>query len=213
MFARLNLLKERLLIPAYETEYDKLLEYFIGFTSYRFEKECNRFFKRQENFSEEFSAEQTELIVSRYPIEFVSSIEVKRNEQIGWEPVNDVTYIIRHKCVVSLLRPIGSSKEQIKLTYTGGYVLPDEPALNGQTPLPPDLEDACIEQTAYFFKNRERLGLTGFAGLRSDFQQMFDSKSESQGTTDSNVRLFLQFEKIDLLSSVRAILMKYKKRG
>jgi hypothetical protein len=152
---------------------------FIGFTSYRFEKECDRFFKRQEDFSEEFLADQTELSVSRYPIESVSRIDVKRNEQIGWEPVNDVIYIIRHRCIVSLLRPAGISKEQIKLTYTGGYVLPDEPALNGQTPFPPDLEDACIEQTAYFFKNRERLALPDLLDT-SDFQQMFDSKSESE---------------------------------
>ncbi len=213
MFARLNLLKERLSIPAYETGYDKLLEYFIGFTSYRFEKECNRFFKRQENFSEEFPADQTELSVSCYPIESITSIEIKRSEQNGWESIDDAIYIMRYKCIVSLLRPAGSSREQIRITYTGGYVLPDEPCTDGQTPLPSDLEDACIEQAAYFFKNRERLGLVGFAGLRSDYQQMFDYKAEPEGTTDSDVRMFLQFQQIDLLNSVRTILMKYKKRG
>lgn len=213
MLARLTLLKERLLIPAYETGYDKLLEYFINFTSYRFEKECGRFFKRQENFAEEFPADQTELAVSLYPIESITSIEIKRNEQVGWEPVNDVIHIIRHKCIVSLLRPAGSSREQMKLTYTGGYVLPDEPCLNRQTPLPPDLEDACIEQAAFFFKNRERLGLVGFAGKRSDYQQMFSSGFETEEPSSSDVRMFLQFQQIDLLNSVRAILVKYKKRG
>jgi len=214
MLARLSLLKERLGIAAYETRYDKLLNYFITMTSDRFERECRRFFKRVENFGEEFPADETELLVSRYPIETIYSLQIKRSEENGWESLNDIDYIVRQQCVVSLSRPPGSYLEQLKLTYTGGYILPGEPCQSGQTPLPQDLETACVEQAAYLFQNRERLGLVGFAGLRSDYNQLFGSSnatSEASGT--SNIRLFLQFEQIDLLPGVRAVLTRYKREG
>ncbi|MGB9602335.1 MAG: hypothetical protein ACP5MG_13315 [Verrucomicrobiia bacterium] len=214
MLARLSLLKERLGIPPYETANDRLLEYFIKLTSYRLEKECKRFFKRQENFGEEFSADESELLVSRYPIESVEGIQIKRSEQDGWETLSDLVYVVRHQCIVSLSRPAGSYLEQLKLIYTGGYVLPGEVCGEGQTPLPDDIENACVEQAAYLFKNRERLGLVGFAGLRSDFNQLFGSSdSAPQPEGNSNIRLFLQFEQIDLLPSVRAILLPYRRQG
>lgn len=214
MLARLTLLKERLGIPSYETRNDKLLEYFINMTSYRFETECRRFFKRMENFSEEFPADETELIVSRYPIESISGLEIKRSEQTGWEAVNDIVYIVRHQCIISLLKPAGNYLEQMKLTYTGGYVLPGEPCAAGQTPLPEEIENACVEQSAYLFQNKDRLGLVGFAGLRSDYQRFFGSENQNDDSADnSSVRMFLQFQHFDLLNSVRAVLSRYKRNG
>jgi hypothetical protein len=44
-----------------------------------------------------------------------------------------------------------------RVTYTGGFVLPGDTPAPGQTPLPPDLEQAAIEQVAYWFRNRAGL--------------------------------------------------------
>ena len=46
-----------------------------------------------------------------------------------------------------------------RLTYTGGYVLPGTTPQSGQIALPDDLEQAAVEQVAFWFQNRDRLGL------------------------------------------------------
>jgi len=60
----------------------------------------------------------------------------------------------------------------------------------GQTALPDDLEQAAVEQVAYWFRNRDKTGL-----IRS---------WPHQGTYES----FLQS---DLLLEVRAVLKKYQR--
>ena len=74
--------------------------------------------------------------------------------------------------------------------YTGGYVLPDDTPDAGQTALPDDLEQAAVEQVAYWFRNRDATGL-----IRS---------WPHDGTYDA----FLQS---DLLLEVRAVLKKYER--
>jgi len=41
----------------------------------------------------------------------------------------------------------------------GGYVLPGTTPSAGQTALPDDLEQAAVEQVAYWFRNRDNTGL------------------------------------------------------
>jgi hypothetical protein len=212
MLAKLSSLKERLGIPQYETAQDKILNFYLKLASYRFEKECNRFFARVENFPEEFPADETEITVCRYPIETVSRIEIMEDLSGGWQPVEDVNFVVRNQCVVSLFTPVGDWMQRGRIIYTGGFVLPGNPCAQGQTPLPEDIELACIEQTAFMYQNRERLGLVGFAGLRSDYARLFDTSSVSPDDQNQGIRMFLQFEHIDLLPSVAATLARYKRK-
>ena len=76
------------------------------------------------------------------------------------------------------------------MTYTGGYVLPGDTPAPGQTPLPDDIEQGCIEQVAYWFRNKDKSGL-----IRS---------WPHQGTYE----VFMQ---TDLLPEVRAVLKKYER--
>lgn len=212
MLAKLSTIKERLGIPSYETAQDKVINFYLKMTSYRFEKECNRFFARKENFSEEFPADETEIAVCRYPVETISSFEVLKNGADGWQPVMDVEYVLRNQCVVSLRESLGDWMQRARIIYTGGFVLPGNSLAEGQTPLPEDIELACVEQTAYMYQNRERLGLVGFAGLRSDYMKLFDKSSLSTDEQNQGIRMFMQFERIDLLPSVLAILARYKRK-
>jgi hypothetical protein len=70
----------------------------------------------------------------------------------------------------------------------GGYVMPDTAPDAGQTALPADLEQAAVEQCAYWFQNRDKLGL-----LRH---------RPNQGT-------YIQLASLDLLPSVAAVLNRY----
>jgi len=49
------------------------------------------------------------------------------------------------------------------VTYTGGYVLPGTDAEAGQTALPKDIELAALEQVAYWYQNKDRLGINNVA--------------------------------------------------
>jgi len=78
------------------------------------------------------------------------------------------------------------------VTYSGGYFLPDQsPAGNVQAPaLPDDLEQSCVEQCAYLYQNKERLGLVSVAAEGGRVQH---------------------FAKLDLLPSVASVLEKYER--
>ena len=75
-----------------------------------------------------------------------------------------------------------------RVTYTAGYVLPGTTPEPGQTPLPADLENAVIEQAAFWFQNRDKLGLI---------------RNWPSGGT------YQVFSQLDLLPNVAAVLRRY----
>ena len=76
------------------------------------------------------------------------------------------------------------------MTLTGGYVLPGTTPSAGQTALPDDLEQACVEQTSAWFQHRDNLGL-----LRT-------------WPHDGTYQAFVQ---LDLLLEVKAVLKRYER--
>ena len=76
------------------------------------------------------------------------------------------------------------------MTYTGGYVLPGTDPQPGQTPLPDDLEQAAVEQVAFWFTTRDKLGLKTYWPVSA---------------------AYYQFATQDLLDSVRAVLKPYQR--
>ena len=189
MLTQLDTLKARLGIT--DVTDDSLLTNFIKSASARFANECRRAFARAEAGATEFSADETEIRVVVYPIEIVIGFDLKTDERRSWRPVQpEPDYVIRHDCVVSLLTPIGSHRQQGRVLTTGGYVLPGTAVLEGQRALPDDLEQACVEQCAYWYQNRNRLGLVSVSGEGAALQQ---------------------FAQLDLLPNVRATLKNYER--
>ena len=188
MLAQLTTIKTRLGIT--DTADDTLLTNFIEFASARFERDTNRFLERAVATTEEFSSDQTEIAVMRFPIESVASFHLKRNETDGWLLQSNIDYLIRRACVISLAVPLGANYEQGRVTFTGGYVLPGTSPGPGQTALPDDLEHACVEQVAHWYQNRFRLGLLSMP---------------AEGRTFFNVA------QIDLLPQVKSVLKKYER--
>jgi hypothetical protein len=184
MLTQLLTVKLRLNIDDFNVQYDTLLTNAINAVSARFDQETNRTLARTET-SYEFGAHETEIIVAHYPIETVLNFELKTNETNGWAVQQNTEFLIRRKCVISLLVPLGTWRQQAKVDYIGGYVLPGATPDPGQTPLPDDLEQAAVEQVAYWFQNREALGL---------------SRIWPHGGT------YEQFSELDLLPSVAAVL-------
>src|SRR2546422_787533 len=190
MLTQLSTVKSRL--PLTVTDYDDILTSAIKAISARFDKETNRTLSRTTGMTDEFSADQTEILASCYPIESVTKFELKTNETDGWSEQTGVTYLLRRQCVISLPSPLYLLRSLCvaRVTYTGGYVLPGDTPAAGQTALPDDLEQAAVEQVAYWFRNRDGTGL-----LRS-------------WPHDGTYEAFLQS---DLLLEVRAVLKKYSR--
>src|SRR2546426_1110381 len=193
MLTQLSTVKSRLALTV--TDYDGLLTTAIKAVSDRFDKECNRNLARTAAATHEFDANDTEILPPCYPVEVVTKFELKSNETDGWIEQTGVQYLLRRQCVISLSTPLSYQLSTInspiaRITYTGGYVLPGTSPGAGQTALPDDLEQAAVEQVAYWFRNRDKTGLA--------------RSWPSGGTYES----FLQS---DLLLEVRAVLKKYER--
>jgi hypothetical protein len=190
MLTQLDTIKTRLLIDLSDPQYDTILTNTILSVSARFDAETNRTLARTESLLFEFPGEDVELILPCYPVEGVSKFELKSNEADGWVEQEDVEFLIRRSCLISLASPLGSWRDQGRITYTAGYVLPGATPDPGQTALPADLEQAAVEQVAYWFMNRDKLGL-----LRSW----------------PHLGTYEQLSGADLLPSVQNVLQKHKR--
>ncbi len=193
MLTTLTTVKDRLGIAPGDTTYDTLLTNAIKAVSARFDKETNRTLARTENATLEFDPADTEILAPCYPIESVSKLELKQNETDGWLEQPDIKYLIRHGCIVSLPSPLSTLNSQpstARITYTGGYVMPGTTPAPGQTALPDDLEQAAVEQVAFWFQKRDKLGLR---------------------TSWPNAGEYKQFGESDLLRSVSSTLRQYER--
>ncbi len=197
MLAQLSTVKARLALDPIDLTFDALLLRAIEAVSARFDLETNRTLARSVDFQQEFNTRDTELIPVCYPIEVVSKFELKSSETDAWVEQANVAYLIRGNCVLSLnsaFRVPQSALCTVRVTYTGGYVLPGDPvpqpSTAGRQPvrLPADLEQAAVEQTTFWFQTRGKLGLL---------------RQWPQGGG------YEQFAETDLLPAVRAILKRH----
>ncbi len=199
MLTTLATVKARLGLKADDTVDDAILNNAIDAASGRFDLECNRVFARTIDATFVFDANQRELAPRYYPIETVSAWHVKTMEAEGWVEQTGVDFLIRSggdvPCVLSLPGPLGSCNQLARVTFTGGYVLPgdatDYSALDPRpATLPGSVEQACVEQVAYWYQNRNRLGVVS---------------ASAEGGSIS------QFSQLDLLPSVKAILKSMRR--
>lgn len=191
MLAQLTTVKSRLALDSFDVKDDTLITNFIKLVSDRFQLDCNRLFARAADTTYEFAADAWVIQPHHYPIESVSAWELKTSEADGFEALDAPSYFIgARRNIVELEDALGTSRQVARITYTGGYVLPGSTATGLQTALPDALEQACVEQVAYLYQQKDRLGLVSVSGEGGAIQQ---------------------FAQIDLLPSVRAVLRKYER--
>ena len=167
MLSQLPTLKLRLSIPDTDTTQDSILTSALEAVSARFDKETNRTLARTVDFKQEFDTTDMEILAACYPIESVSRFELKTSETTGWQQIQPTPdFLISSSCIISLSSPLGYCQSAIanaravaRITYTGGFVSPGTEPQPGQTPLPPDLEQAALEQVAFWYQSRDTLGL------------------------------------------------------
>jgi hypothetical protein len=191
MLCELNDLKTRLKIAEADVVDDAVLEGFIAAVSGRFAKECNRQFAYAAGATFEFRADEMDLLVDRFPLITVSAFHLKSTEAEGFVVQTSPDYLLNPtKSIIELASCLGTSRQIGRVTFTGGYVLPGGTVGAGQTALPDEVEQAAIEQCAYFFQRKDQLGLTSVSG------------------GDGSIS---QFSALDLLPPVKAMLKKYER--
>jgi len=196
MLTQLTTLKSRLALDPLDPTHDALLTSGIIAVSARFDRETNRTLARTENATFEFPAGDAEILVPCYPIESVSKFDLKSSETEGWLEQPDVECLIRRGCIIALPSvlknlqpaPFNLQRSLARVTYTGGYLLPGSAPVSGVVPLPADLEQAAIEQVAFWFQTRDMLGIIRQWPKGGNYVQLAD---------------------LDLLPSVRPVLEHY----
>jgi hypothetical protein len=160
MLCQLAGLKTRLKIPTADVVDDAVLEGFISGVSARFEAECNRRFALDEYAKYEFRGDEMNVLVDRFPIISVTLFELKTTEAEGFVEVTEPgDYLVNPtRSIIELASPLGTSRQLARVQYSGGYVLPGGTVATGQTALPDDLEQSCLEQCAYFYQRKDQLG-------------------------------------------------------
>lgn len=193
MITTLATLKARLGLEDADVKDDALLTQFLQYITGRFDNECNRVFGYTLNAVEEFEGDETEIRVRCFPIDEVQPITFlyRQRASDGWLTPNVSDYIVRRGCVISLVDRMADWKAQATVTYSGGYLLPDGSSPSqASVPLPADLQYAAVEQMAWMYQNRSRLGITSMTGEHGSFAQI---------------------PKLDLLPNVAQILSRYER--
>ena len=190
----LTTVKARLEIDNADTADDVILTNTITALSERIENDTNRKFDYQAAATFQFRGNTMDILPDRFPVLSVDTLETKDNEATGWVAVADQDMpdilIGERLNVIELSSAVGNSRNLARVTYAAGYILPGCAAVNGVSPLPPDLEQAVVEQVCYWYQRRNQLGLVSVSG---------DGGSVSQ------------FRTLDLLPSVAAVVRKYER--
>ncbi len=162
---QLSSVKSRLGLGEADVQDDELLGNFIALVSGIFAKECHREFARSATATYEFRGDDMDIPVDRFPVESVSKWELKSSETEGWVEQTDIVYLLNApKSILELSIALGTSRQLGRVTFAGGYVLPGGTVGAGQTALPGELEQAAVEQVAFLYQNKDRLGLTSVTG-------------------------------------------------
>lgn len=168
--ATLGQVKKRLGIATEDVVDDDLLTSFIAGVSARAERECNRKFEYMA-WTEEFGGDQCELPVERFPIDETQAITFAVGSAFatGFVTQSNIDCLVRKGCVISLNGQLATVREKIRVSYTGGYALPIDTSGGGVDfeaigpHLPDDLNLAVIQQVAWFYQNKNRLGVSNIS--------------------------------------------------
>lgn len=127
-FSSLNKLKAQLLAEALRagSKYDAAVLAIGKGVAGQIERYCDRKFLRTENAVEIIAADRIQFLLSRFPLESISAIDMKDNEADGWvaQTINEFVRIIDNKNgIVNLpdAADAGAWWAQVRFTFTGGY--------------------------------------------------------------------------------------------
>ena len=174
-FSNLTTLKGYLLAATMRTrtDWDDAIKSIGQGVASAFENYCNRKFARAVADTEILPADKCQFLLSRYPIESISAIDLKTTESDGWvsQVINTFLNTLDNKAGI-VNCPDGADAgpwyAQVRFTYTGGYFWEQlEPADAGYPTavpigaalVPADLLESWLLQCEVTWKMRDKLGV------------------------------------------------------
>jgi hypothetical protein len=182
-FSNLSYLKDRLLLAsdASGSDLDDAVLALGRAVAGLFESECDRTFGRAVNAVYEAPADRDYVIVPRYPLESVTSAEVRDNLVDGWRAA-DLLNILPLAGVVYFVGDIGVYGSTARITYTGGYWW-DETENNtgtqpaGSTIIPQGLVLLWVQFCKYLW-DRSSIENSAKAGFASELEKFITKESD-----------------------------------
>lgn len=153
-----------------DTLQDALLTQMITGVGALFDHLCDRKLERRVDHREEFPGDRTHFSVECYPVEQATGFE----KTISGIWVTEVVAapVLRKGCVVSVPSALADANEQVRITYTGGYVFPGGVVPGGAQALPEVLEAAALEMVTHWWQQKEQVGamrVEGGTGVYLEF--------------------------------------------
>ncbi len=185
-FTTLETLKSRLLPEAarIDTTYDSALSQLGLAIARRFEAHCARKFDRLVDAVDEFSAWTMAVVLRRYPVEEITTIQLRG--YTGALENCEADYSKDESCgLIDFHIPPGTRQDRLVITYTGGYWLDAEDGVAmpaGATPLPEDLLELWIAEVQL---HAEARGTFEAVGLRA--QKDADKAKLTNGLSEDAV--------------------------
>jgi hypothetical protein len=174
---------------ASETTWDTRLATIGKGVAAAMERECGRSFLRTAGDTFVCSADRSYMVLPRFPVETVTTIEQQDDQTTGYVTLGATTLLNLDKAsgIADFGSPLGSYNSLLRLTYTGGYwwdILEptdnDYPASqpNGSTALPDDLKEAWLLQCQKHFERSRGLST---AGVKEGEKQFLPSTKMDEG--------------------------------
>jgi hypothetical protein len=174
-FSNLDTLRKQLLpgTLANERRFDQVFTALGLGTAAAFENFCNRKFNRVADDTEILPADKCQFLLSRYPVETLTAIDLKTTEADGFVAQTVNTFVRTVDLKSGIVNcPEGADAgpwyAQVRFTYTGGFwwetLEPDDasypsPQPAGSTALKEDLRLAWLMQCEAIWAQRDKLGI------------------------------------------------------
>ena len=148
-----------------ETGYDEAILALGRGVAGLFDRYCNRTFKRGASITEDFRGGTDLILLGRYPVESVASVGLKSTGESTFTTQTDIVDTVGlNSGILQLVSELGTHRDQIRVTYTGGYWYDPTDDGTGTQPtgaalLPYDIKLAWLNQCLHVWSKRQNLGL------------------------------------------------------
>jgi hypothetical protein len=129
------------------------------------DRHCNRTFKRGADITEDFRGGTDLVLLARYPVESVASIGLKSvGESVFATQATVIDTVAQESGTLLLTGAIGSERDQLRVTYTGGYWYDASDDGTGSQPsgstlLPYDVKLVWLNECQHVWEAADRLGI------------------------------------------------------
>ena len=173
-FSNLDTLKKQLLAGTMKNDvrFDATILVIGQGVAGQFETFCNRKFMRVVGDTEILPADRCQFLLSRFPLEAITAVDLKMTEALGFESQSPTTFYNTVGLKSGIVNcPEGADAgpwyAQVRFTYTGGYwwetLEPDDASFPSSmpaeaSPLPQELFLAWVLQCRHLWSQIDKLG-------------------------------------------------------